>query len=171
MVKKNLNKKVGCALIAAGLLAASSVQGSSTSERDFSTSPQTVAETIQREAVLWNWSQWEGHTRAEVWFPRGYRIVFEQYDENGEKDPTIFLLPNGDMTSLSELRARNFPGFTLSDFNSVKVLAPERIKPCYWFHGVISLCPPEYKFRFTNGGLRAQLNDGPWEMIPCIRRR
>jgi hypothetical protein len=31
---KNLNKKVGCALIAAGLLAASSVQGSNAQDED-----------------------------------------------------------------------------------------------------------------------------------------
>jgi hypothetical protein len=110
METKILNKKVGCALIAASLLAASSVQGSQDSNvRDAETFIQydTVRITLEKG--------------IRFYYPVDYRLTVEE--RNAEIKLQVSLVGTNSNVSLEDIMERNVPGFHLYsvEFDGVKV--------------------------------------------------
>jgi hypothetical protein len=164
METKSLNKKVGYALIAASLLAAPGVQGSSTREIH-STLSARDAEGIQYVVA----KAGSGEELA-FYLPQGYRVVVGVETLNGERRLLIVLVKNSNGASFEELMEQDFPGLTRHDPDGtiITIFTPEGIVPVLLPTGAISLLPRGcIRGTLPNGSLEVRTSDGlKMEIIP-----
>ncbi|MDR1366551.1 MAG: hypothetical protein LBJ13_01425 [Puniceicoccales bacterium] len=161
MVKKNLNKKVGCALIAAGLLAVSSIQGSSTSEE--STLTETDIRGIKYASV-----RLPSGEVLKVLCPNNYcvagvylRQILGQLTGEG----TVIVLFNS-QTNIDELARQEFPGFKLWKLGREYVCYPDDFREPVLRNGAIICHSKTWVRGFTGRGqLCFKLNNGMWAKV------
>jgi hypothetical protein len=136
MIAKIINKKVGCALIVSSVLAASSVQGSSTLHGKSRFTRQD-GERIRYTNVRTNReSCWK------VFFLEGYHIVAGSKISNGREELIIALVQDDRKVSIEKLAERGFPGLESCTYGSITAYVPKEFMPALMPDGeTITLLP------------------------------
>jgi hypothetical protein len=154
MVKKNLNKKVGCALIAAGLLAVSSVQGSGAPEDTATEEDPNFRRPIgmiilhgtgegSTSQVLATIRPSSSGVPIKFIHTEDYSLFGDIQDMNGERRMYHILLPHGQQYSGEEFAAFAawaLPGFEWHDLRDIGcILVPVGIAVRDLSNGGVSL--------------------------------
>ncbi|MDR0740575.1 MAG: hypothetical protein LBF34_02590 [Puniceicoccales bacterium] len=175
METKNLNKKVGCALIAASLLAASSVQGSSaqgvsTLEGSSTFNSGDVAKI--RYATVMRSNGFGFEVEFGFYLLQGYQIVVGPGKSNWAGQLLIALVKDSDEASLEKLMEQRFPGlkgYSLTG-TQIQMFAPEGFIPAVLPNGTISILPAGCRHAISPAGsLLVILSDGSLREVTVNR--